>query len=41
MAPRAMKKQLLRSLPLTVAIVMKFKRDVGNNNSFIKFISMV
>ncbi len=41
MAPLALKMLLLMSFPLTVIIVMDFKRDVGNNKTLMKFIFMV
>jgi len=41
MAPLALKKQLLMSFPFIVAIVMDFKRNVGNNKIVMKFIFMV
>ncbi len=41
MAPLALKKQLLMSFPFIVAIIMDFKRDVGNKKIVMKFILMV
>jgi hypothetical protein len=41
MVALALKNQLLRSFPFIVAIVMDFKRDVGNNKIVMKFIFMV